>query len=107
VFYGLATIYVSWYLLDCLYADRRDKSVLFWKSLPISDAATVLSKLAIAFLVIPLVYFAFADVTSLLTAFIVSVRDHSLVGNQLWRPSLWLQLQLLWIYLIFTSALWY
>ena len=46
VFFLVMGIYSGWYLLDCLYADRRDRSVLFWKSLPISDAATVLSKLA-------------------------------------------------------------
>ncbi|HEX7009542.1 MAG TPA: hypothetical protein VF184_06140, partial [Phycisphaeraceae bacterium] len=34
--------------LDCLYADRRDRSVLFWRSLPVSDLRTVLSKLATA-----------------------------------------------------------
>ena len=32
------------YLLDCLYAERKDRSILFWKSLPVSDALTVLSK---------------------------------------------------------------
>ena len=31
------SIYSTWYLLDCLYADRKDRSILFWKSLPISD----------------------------------------------------------------------
>ncbi len=43
------------YLLDALYGDRRDRSVLFWKSLPVSDLATVLSKLATALVVVPLV----------------------------------------------------
>src|SRR5262245_58824566 len=38
VFFGLLlVINVSLYLVDCLYADRRDRSILFWKSLPISD----------------------------------------------------------------------
>ncbi len=36
------------YSLDSLYADRRDRSVLFWKSLPLTDAETVLSKFAVA-----------------------------------------------------------
>lgn len=43
------------YLLDALYGDRRDRSILFWKSLPVSDLTTVLSKLATAMVVIPLV----------------------------------------------------
>ena len=51
-FFAVMSIYAAWYLLDCLYADRKDRSVLFWKSLPISDATTVLSKLATAVIVI-------------------------------------------------------
>jgi ABC-2 type transport system permease protein len=36
-------IIAFFYALDSLYADRRDRSVLFWKSLPLSDSETVLS----------------------------------------------------------------
>jgi ABC-2 type transport system permease protein len=43
------------YAIDSLYADRNDRSVLFWKSLPLSDAETVLSKFAMGAVVIPLV----------------------------------------------------
>ena len=42
------------YLLDNLFAERKDRSILFWKSLPVSDAQTVLCKLAVALLVVPL-----------------------------------------------------
>jgi ABC-2 type transport system permease protein len=52
---GVACITTFAYLLDCLYAERKDRSILFWKSLPVSDAQTVLTKLAIAVLVVPLV----------------------------------------------------
>jgi ABC-2 type transport system permease protein len=48
-------IIAFFYALDSLYADRRDRSVLFWKSLPLSDSETVLSKFAVATVVIPLV----------------------------------------------------
>lgn len=48
-------IIAFFYALDSLYADRRDRSVLFWKSLPLSDSETVLSKFAVAAVVIPLV----------------------------------------------------
>jgi ABC-2 type transport system permease protein len=106
-FFVVMSIYSSWYLLDCLYADRKDRSILFWKSLPISDTATVLAKLFTGLIAIPLVYFAVADVTTLLIAFIVSVRAYAIYGAALWQPDLWLQLQVLWIYLIVTSALWY
>jgi ABC-2 type transport system permease protein len=101
------SVYSTWYLLDCLYADRKDRSILFWKSLPVSDAETVLSKLVTALLVIPLVYFVAADLTTLLIAFIVSVRARAVLGGTLWHADLWLQLQALWIYLIVTLGIWY
>jgi ABC-2 type transport system permease protein len=47
---GILTIFYS---LDSLYAERKDKSILFWRSLPVTDAETVLSKLATALIVIP------------------------------------------------------
>ena len=51
----LVTVLVLFfYLLDSLYADRRDRSVLFWKSMPVSDAATVLSKAVTALVAAPL-----------------------------------------------------
>lgn len=106
-FYIVMSIYSTWYLLDCLYADRRDRSILFWKSMPISDTTTVLCKLLTALVVIPVVYFALADLTTLTMAFIVSVRAGSYVGNALWRGDLWLQIQGLWLYLIATTAIWY
>ena len=64
------------YLLGALYDDRRDRSVLFWKSLPVSDTATVASKALTALLVIPaftlvistLAYLAFLVVICLWSA---------------------------------------
>lgn len=56
---------VFFYCLGSLYDDRRDRSILFWKSLPISDGQTVLSKLASALVVAPLMATAAAIVTSL------------------------------------------
>jgi ABC-2 type transport system permease protein len=106
-FFVVMNIYATWYLLDCLYADRKDRSVLFWKSLPLSDTATVLAKLFTGLIAIPLVYFIAADIATLLMAFIVSVRAHSALGGSLWQPDLWLQLQVLWLYLILTTAIWY
>ncbi len=55
------------YSIDSLYADRRDRSVLFWKSLPLSDAEMVLSKFAVAAVVIPIV----AMLGSVLAQFVV------------------------------------
>jgi ABC-2 type transport system permease protein len=106
-FFVVMSIYSTWYLLDCLYADRKDRSILFWKSMPISDTATVVCKLATALIVIPLLYFALADLTTLIMAFIISVRANSYIDSSLWRGGLWLQIQALWLYLIVTAAIWY
>jgi ABC-2 type transport system permease protein len=46
---------VFFYLLGALYDDRRDRSILFWKSLPISDMGTVLSKVIAAVIIAPLI----------------------------------------------------
>jgi ABC-2 type transport system permease protein len=55
----LATFLVGiFYSLDALYGERRDRSILFWKSMPVSDVTTVLSKASIPFVVLPLIGFA-------------------------------------------------
>ena len=46
------------YCLDALHGERRDRSILFWKSLPVSDLTTVLSKASIPIVVLPLMTFA-------------------------------------------------
>jgi ABC-2 type transport system permease protein len=107
MFYVVMSVYATWYLLDCLYADRKDRSILFWKSLPISDAKTVLSKLLVGMILIPLVYFAAADATALITAFILSIRARAAIGSALWQGEVWWQIQVLWVYCIITTALWY
>ena len=47
-------IVLFFYLLDSPAAERKDRSILFWKSLPVSDTQVVLSKLLIALVVVPL-----------------------------------------------------
>lgn len=46
-------IVILFYLLDSLYADRKDRSILFWKSLPLSDTSTVAAKVITAVVVVP------------------------------------------------------
>jgi ABC-2 type transport system permease protein len=46
------------YCLDALHGERRDRSILFWKSLPVSDLTTVLSKASIPLVALPLLVFA-------------------------------------------------
>ena len=45
------------YCLDALHSERRDRSILFWKSLPVSDLTTVLSKAIVPLVVLPLTIF--------------------------------------------------
>ncbi len=54
------------YCLDALHGERRDRSILFWKSLPVSDLTTVLSKISIPLVVLPLLTFAVIVVTQIL-----------------------------------------
>ncbi|MDB5747859.1 MAG: hypothetical protein JWP72_2707 [Massilia sp.] len=53
------------YCLAALYDDRRDRSILFWKSLPISDTGTVLSKLLTVLVVAPLITIGVATAAAL------------------------------------------
>ena len=107
MFYLVMGVYSTWYLLDCLYTDRKDRSILFWKSLPVSDVTTVLCKLLVAMVIIPLVYFAAANVTALIAAFILSIRARASIGSSLWNGDVWGQVQVLWLYVIVTSVVWY
>src|SRR5208283_3600079 len=60
---GTTFIVAVFYCLDALYGERRDRSILFWKSLPVSDLTTVLSKASIPIVVLPLATFAITVVT--------------------------------------------
>jgi len=51
------------YCLDALHGERRDRSLLFWKSLPVSDRTTVLSKASIPLVVLPVLIFAVVVLT--------------------------------------------
>ncbi len=56
------------YLLGCLYNDRRDRSILFWKSMPVSDGQEVISKFAVAMVVAPAVYIALSLLTQVISS---------------------------------------
>jgi ABC-2 type transport system permease protein len=61
------------YCLDALHGERRDRSILFWKSLPVSDLTTVLSKVTIPLVILPLVSFAIIVITQLIMLVMSSV----------------------------------
>ncbi len=60
------------YTLDALYGERRDRSVLFWKSLPVSDLTSVLSKITIPLLVLPMISFVMTVIVQLSMVVITS-----------------------------------
>jgi ABC-2 type transport system permease protein len=64
---------VFFYCLGSLYDDRRDRSVLFWKSLPISDTSTVLSKVLSATVLAPVIAVGVGIVAGMLQLLIVAV----------------------------------
>lgn len=85
---------VFFYCLSALYDERRDRSVLFWKSLPMSDHMTVLSKVLTAAVVAPAVTIAAALVLSLALLIIMGVylalNGVNLFGALLATPALYL-----------------
>jgi ABC-2 type transport system permease protein len=85
---------VFFYCLSALYEERRDRSILFWKSLPVSDRTTVLSKLAVAAGVAPLITVAVASATSLLLLLMscvaLAAKGVNVFGIVLASPALYL-----------------
>jgi len=71
----LFTVFIVglFYCLDALHGERRDRSILFWKSLPVSDVTTVFSKVTIPMVVLPLVAFAIIVCVQLIILVITSV----------------------------------
>jgi ABC-2 type transport system permease protein len=111
-FYLAAAIQASAYLIDCLYAERRDRSILFWRSMPVSDARAVLVKLLVGLVLVPLGAFLVAAVTSLAGSAILVLRNHHIVINgqriaQLWDTLAWLRMQAITLYGLLAAMLWY
>jgi len=103
------TFVVFFYCLGALYDERKDRSVLFWKSLPLSDRDTVLSKVASAVVVAPLI----ATAAALLTMFGFLLLASGLVmmhgGNPiqlLWGPGSPLTIAVQFVAAIPVYALW-
>jgi len=105
-----AAFFVSiFYSLEALHGERRDRSILFWKSLPVSDLTTVLSKASIALVVLPLLSF----VIVVATVVIMVLLSHIVLlgsGVPIATPGtpMLLQMGLMLLYhLITVHVLWY
>lgn len=97
------------YCLDALHGERRDRSILFWKSLPVSDLTIVLSKASIPMLVLPLLTFAITLATQwiMLLLSTVVLAASGLSVATLWRLP-WFQMSLMLLYhLLAVHALYY
>ena len=75
---------VFFYCLGALYDDRRDRSILFWKSLPVSDTATVLSKVFSATVVAPLIAVVVGALTGIVMLLMFAI-TLSLHGVSVWH----------------------
>jgi ABC-2 type transport system permease protein len=105
----ITTIIVGlFYCLDALHGERRDRSILFWKSLPVSDLTTVLSKAAIPIVVLPLVAFAVSLATQLVILWLSTAV--LLAGGgaaTLWSRLPLLQMTVVMAYGLTVHALWH
>ena len=107
---GTAFIVGIFYSLDALYGERRDRSILFWKSLPVSDLTTVLSKFAIPLVILPIVSFAIAVVTQfvmLLLSSAVLLGSGLSVGTLGARMSFFHMSLMLLYHILTVHGLWY
>lgn len=115
--YGIASTTFSllfgftafFFCLNALFDERKDRSILFWKSLPVTDEATVISKAVFATLAAPAIALGVTLITSvlalLLTCIILTIKDVALVGALLSSPVTYL-VPLQWIAILPIYALW-
>jgi ABC-2 type transport system permease protein len=106
----LTSILVSvFYCLDALHGERRDRSILFWKSLPVSDLTTVLAKASIPLVVLPLLVFAIIVAVQwlmlLVSSAVLLVSGQSVAA--FWTKLSFFRMSLLMLYHLLTAhALW-
>ncbi|MDQ6699774.1 MAG: ABC transporter permease [Acidobacteriota bacterium] len=108
----MATTFVVgvFYCLDALHGERRDRSILFWKSLPVSDLTTVLSKASIPLVVLPLLTFSITAFTQWLMLLLSTA---VLLVSGLSAATLWTHFSLfqMWLMLLYhllaIHALWH
>lgn len=96
------------YCLDALHGERRDRSVLFWKSLPVSDSTTVLSKFFVPMAILPAVTFAVVIVTQFVMLLIsTAVLAPSGLAGTTWQLLPWAQMSVILLWGLVTTTVWY
>lgn len=103
-------IVVFFYLLDSLLGERKDRSILFWKSLPLSDTEVVASKAATALVVAPVIVLLVSAVMQLLFTVIWSLRfGGTPMANIMvsWDGMVWLKVQAAFWLMAPATIVWY
>jgi ABC-2 type transport system permease protein len=107
----LFTVFIVgvFYCLDALHGERRDRSILFWKSLPVSDLTTVLSKATIPLMVLPMVAFVFVVCVQLIMVLMTSVNliFHGMSPASTWAHVPMFQNWIVLLYGLIALALWH
>ena len=97
------------YCLDALHGERRDRSILFWKSLPVSDLTTVLSKVTIPLAVLPAIAFALVVCVQLIMLLMTSANllAHGMSPASTWAHFPVVQNWIVMLYGLIAIALWH
>jgi ABC-2 type transport system permease protein len=105
----VAMVVTFFYLLDSLYSERKDRSILFWKSLPVSDGMTVVSKAAVALVAVPLIVYALSLAVSLVVFGVLGVKYSGTPLATLveWHTFDWFAVQGVVLLNVAIAALWY
>jgi ABC-2 type transport system permease protein len=104
LFMATAMIVGVFYCLDALHGERRDRSILFWKSLPVSDVTTVLSKASIPYVILPLLTVGLTAATQFIMLLLGSavLSAHGMSVANYWAQVSWFQMSLMLFYHLFT-----
>ncbi len=107
---GTTLLVGIFYCLGALHSERRDRSILFWKSLPVSDLTTVLAKASIPIVAIPAITFG---ITVAMQAAMLAIETAAVAGRGMNPQQLWSNLPVfsMWLMLLYhlvtVHAIWY
>ena len=107
---GTTLLVGIFYCLGAMHSERRDRSILFWKSLPVSDLTTVLAKASIPIVAIPAITFGItvAMQAVMLTIETAAVAARGANPQELWSNLPIVQMWLMLLYhLVTVHAIWY
>jgi len=103
-----AMIVGVFYCVDALHGERRDRSILFWQSLPVSDLTTVLAKASIPLVILPLITFVVVVATQLLMMLLsTAVLLPSGLGTTTWTNVPFFRMSVVLLYGLIALVLWH